>query len=109
MEEKKVIKFSHHYPKLKGQTSGKLIGIEELIVENTDEFHKLLDYDTVYMNADIEERYPIEFGTKYMQLIFVGNYHIPFCTLRLMKNPTRVQYYFDSIGKEFDFEFLDET
>ncbi len=104
-EERKVIKFSHHYPKLYKQTSGKLIAIEHLYIDDREDIKKLLDYDTNIDGSD--NRFPIYKGETYMQLVFVGNYHIPFCTLRRMINQDRIDYYHNSIGQMFDFEFLD--
>ena len=88
-EERKVIKFSHHYPKLYKQTSGKLIAIEHLYIDDREDIKKLLDYDTNIDGSD--NRFPIYKGETYMQLVFVGNYHIPFCTLRRMINQDRIE------------------
>ncbi len=38
---------------------------------------------------------------KVLQLIFIGNYDIPFCTLRSDK-PGKLNYYNKQIGREFE-------
>lgn len=77
-----AIKFSHEYPKLHGQTSS-----------------ELLDYDTTYEGG----RYPLRSG-EYIQLIFLGNLRIPFCTIRSAYQPSKVAYYKQNVGKVFTIE-----
>lgn len=96
------IKFTHQYPKLHGQTSATLLAVRELSFpqdSNTD----LVEYDTTYPSPHGVEYYPLPEGP-YLQLIFVGNKHIPFCTIRskwggFRKN--KKEYYESCIGKTF--------
>lgn len=39
---------------------------------------------------------------KYLQLVFIGNYGIPFCTCRSAWPKSKVVYYKSCIGKNFD-------
>ena len=72
------IKFSHNYPKLWGQKSAFLLYVE--LVER-ERLHKdLLEYDT--RTGDLNEPYyKLPKGTL-IQLVFLGDKGIPFCTLR---------------------------
>lgn len=93
-----AIKFSHEYPKLHGQTSAELLAVRPLKVDaHTPK--KLLDYDTTYEGG----RYPLRSG-EYIQLIFLGNLRIPFCTIRSAYPPSKVAYYKQSVGKVFIIE-----
>lgn len=93
-----VIKFSHDYPKLHGQTSAELLAVRQLKIDaHTPK--ELLDYDTTYDGG----RYPLRSG-EYIQLIFLGNLRIPFCTIRSAYPPSKVAYYRQSVGKMFTIE-----
>lgn len=74
------IKFSHNYQKLHGQTSAVLLAVQELSFP-TDRNDDLIEYDTTYLSPNGIDSYPLPDGT-YLQLIFIGNKHIPFCTIR---------------------------
>ena len=91
------IKFSHDYPKLWGQTTAKLIGIEFIEPKDFPLNQDLLDYDT---KTNEGEYYPLPKG-KYLQLVFLGNKKIPFCTIRRWTT-TKDEYYVKQIGKEFE-------
>lgn len=93
-----VIKFSHEYPKLHGQTSAELLTVRRLKIDASTP-RKLIEYDTTYDGG----RYPLRHGV-YLQLIFLGNLHIPFCTIRAAYPPSKVHYYLTSIGKVFAIE-----
>ena len=90
----KQIKFSDNYPKLHGQTSAKLLSVLPLTIDETTP-KALLDYDTTKTDGS---RYPLADG-EYLQLIFLGNLRIPFCTIRRMTYD-KIQYY--QIGEIFD-------
>lgn len=93
-----AIRFSHDYPKLHGQTSAELLAVRPLKVDaHTPK--ALLDYDTTYEGG----RYPLRSG-EYIQLIFIGNLRIPFCTIRSAYPPSKVAYYKHSVGKVFTIE-----
>lgn len=88
-----TIRFSHEYPKLHGQTSAELLAVRSLKVDaHTPK--ELLDYDTTYDGG----RYPLRSG-EYIQLIFLGNLRIPFCTIRNAYPPSKVRYYRGSVGR----------
>ena len=75
-----IIFFDDNYPKLHNQTTAKLVAIETIRINN--EKHKeLLEYDTIKSDGSY---YPIDTNNnnQYIQLVFIGNKHIPFCTLR---------------------------
>ena len=96
------IKFAHQYPKLHGQTSAELLAVRELNFPQ-DRNADLVEYDTTYPSPRGVDYYPLPDGP-YLQLIFVGNKHIPFCTIRskwggFRKN--KQEYYQSCIGKTF--------
>ena len=91
------IKFSSDYPKLWGQTSAKLLAVETINI-NRDTPAELLEYDTKKKDGTY---YPLKSG-KYLQLVFIGNKHIPFCTIRSAYPPQKEEYYRSLIGQNFD-------
>lgn len=91
--KRKAIKFSGDYPKLHGQTSAELIAVRDTPAE-------LLTYDTTKSDGS---RYELKTG-KYLQLIFVGNLGIPFCTIRSAGSDGKRDYYVLSIGEIFNIE-----
>jgi hypothetical protein len=77
------IKFSHNYPKLCTQKTAELLAVKTLSLPQDMNF-LLWEYDTKYF-----KKYPIntvdyyQLGTgEHLQLIFLGNLGIPFCTIR---------------------------
>lgn len=100
------IKFSHNYPKLYGQTSGELLSVKVLIAKEVQVNKVLLEYDTKYLGIKEEIKYYIlPRSGKLVQLIFLGNMGIPFCTIRSMYNGkyNKLDYYRENIGQVFDF------
>ena len=93
-----TIRFSHEYPKLHGQTSAELLAVRPLKIDAHTP-PELLDYDTTYYGG----RYPLRSG-EYIQLIFLGNLRIPFCTIRSAYPESKVAYYRQSVGKVFQIE-----
>lgn len=88
------IRFSHNYPKLWNQKKAELIAVREI---NSKDFNiDLLEYDTKYHGG----YYPLKEGD-YIQLIFLGDKHIPFCTIRPYSQQ-KENYYQDSINMIFD-------
>lgn len=53
--------------------------------------------DTTYDGG----HYPLPTGD-YIQLIFLGNLRIPFCTIRKNYPPQKMDYYSGSVGDVFD-------
>ena len=93
------IKFAGRYAKLHGQTEARLLAVLPLKVDD-DTPQELLDYDTVYDGG----RYPLPHGD-YVQLIFIGNLRIPFCTIRAKTNSRGVDkeaYYNSKVGEVFE-------
>lgn len=95
----KKIKFSHNYYKLHGQTTAVLIAVRELrIDENTPK--TLIEYDTSFEGG----KYVLSKGD-YVQLVFLGNFGIPFCTIRRkigMRGYNKFEYYTALIGETFE-------
>lgn len=98
----KTIKFSHHYPKLHGQTSATLLAVLPLRI-NKDTPRELLEYDTKFDGG----YFPLKTG-EYIQLVFIGNLRIPFCTIRSAFRKEKVKYYTDAIGETFNIEFMED-
>lgn len=91
----KTIRFSHDYPKLHGQTSAELLAVRPLKI-HAHTPNELLVYDTTYNGG----RYKLRYGM-YLQLIFLGNLGIPFCTIRSAYPHRKVVYYLNSVGCTF--------
>lgn len=110
-----AIKFSHDYPKLHGQTSATLLAVVPIRIDRTT-CDELLEYDTTYishvnsfgMSYDKKCRYPLPTGD-YIQLIFLGNLRIPFCTIRKAWPQSKVDYYRGKVGDVFTIEVKPET
>lgn len=93
------IEFSKNYPKLWDQTQAKLIAVEDInIDENTNK--DLIEYDT---KANDGSYYELKKGS-YIQLIFLGNKNIPFCTIRSAYGQygNKKEYYQAKIGEMFN-------
>ena len=93
-----VINFSHNYYKLWDQTTAKLIAVEDIeINDSTNE--DLLEYNTKIVDGTY---YLLKNG-KYIQLIFLGDKGIPFCTIRPAYNKfgDKKKYYTGKIGEQF--------
>ena len=89
------INFSHIYPKLWGQTKATLLDIRILDAQAVQMNKDLIEYDT---NTDY---YPLPTEGKLIQLIFIGNKDIPFCTLRRY-TPEKIRYYTKNINELFE-------
>ena len=102
----KHIGFSHHYPKLCGQTSGKLLAV--IPIKRKDMTDELIHYDTIYYENGKARAFPLPPGN-YIQLVFIGNLGVPFCTIRSAWPKQKVEYYNSSIGEVFDIRFKGEN
>lgn len=96
------IKFSKEYVKLHGQTEGTLLAVVKIRITKENPCAELVDYDTL---AEDGSRYVLKRGN-YLQLVFLGNLGIPFCTIRSDKpamNGLRAKYdyYREKIGERF--------
>lgn len=74
-----AIKFSKEYPKLWKQEEAILMAVRVLDAEMINENKALLEYDT---KADDGSYYELPKEGKMLQLVFIGNKDIPFCTIR---------------------------
>ncbi len=106
----KAIKFSHDYPKLHGQITAELLAVKHLRIDR-DTPEELLEYDTTYFEyagnlGKIKEYFPLPTGD-YIQLIFLGNLHIPFCTIRKAWPKQKAEYYTAAIGEIFAVEIIE--
>ncbi len=91
-----TIKFSHDYPKLWGQNKAELI--EVVIISQNEILDKdLIEYDTKNSKGDY---YQLP-NDDLIQLVFVGNKRIPFCTLRRFTRE-KYNYYKNLIGELFE-------
>ena len=89
------IKFSSNYPKLWGQKEAILLFVKIINQEQLTE--DLIEYDTKNSKG---EYYKLP-KTDLIQLVFLGNKGIPFCTLRRY-TPMKLKYYKDCVDKVFD-------
>lgn len=96
-----VIKFSHEYPKLHGQTSATLNAVHNinLVNEPGSEDEELIEYDTTFYEGTEKKHYPLESGV-YLLLVFLGNKNIPFTTIRRW-TPEKNRFYCEQIHKDF--------
>ena len=92
----KEIKFNDDYPKLHGQKTATLVAVTRIKID-TEKDKELLEYDTKKSDGTY---YEIKNGL-YMQLIFLGDKAIPFCTLRSALPAHKVEQYKTQIGRPF--------
>lgn len=90
------IRFSHDYPKLHGQKRAKLLAVEPIRIDRNTP-RELIEYDTKHDGG----YFPLPTGN-YIQLIFLGDLHIPFCTIRKAYPPAKRDYYKGKIGDWFE-------
>ncbi len=91
------IKFSHNYPKLWNQEEAILLAV--LKIDSCEFNEDLIEYDTKNCEGNY---YPLKTG-KYIQLIFLGNKRIPFCTIRSY-NSDKFRYYISLLNQKFRIE-----
>ena len=99
----KSIGFSHHYPKIHGQTTAKFLCVLPLAGRDISE--ELLEYDTTFVEDGAKGRFPLKRSGKYIQLVFIGDKRIPFCTIRPAWPPDKVEYYESAIGEVFEIRY----
>ena len=93
------IKFSHDYPKLWGQRIARLIAIRFISKEDLNP--TLLEYDTTFIDEDgNKQRFPLK-GSTFLQLIFIGEFNVPFCTIRSAYPQSKIEYYQQNVGQKF--------
>ena len=98
------IKFSSNYPKLWGQTEATLIAVRDIQI-NKQTHPDLLEYDTKKPDGSY---FKLANGN-YIQLVFIGNKGIPFCTIRSAFPTKKVDYYKSNINQVFEIEVTDEN
>lgn len=102
----KQIKFSHSYPKLWGQKKAELIAVRILDAQAVDINNTLKEYDTLWekLNPDGSKTigyYALPKEGKLIQLIFIGDKDIPFCTIRSY-NIGKYEFYIHNVGQIFE-------
>jgi hypothetical protein len=95
------IKFSSNYPKLHNQTTAELLAVKDVFFHNK-KTPELLEYDTKKEDGTY---YELKNGI-YLQLIFLGNLGIPFCTLRSGYPLSKIKFYEDNIGETFEIKIV---
>ncbi len=88
------IKFSHNYPKLWNQETAYLIKVRVIVSESLNK--DLIEYDTKTSDG---KYYELPKG-RLIQLFFIGNVSIPFCTIRRY-TPEKLLYYLDLVNTTF--------
>jgi len=91
------IKFSKNYNKLWNQQTAELLVVKEIKI-NKDTPKELIEYDTKAIDGSY---YPLKLGN-YIQLVFLGDKGIPFCTIRSAFPSHKVDYYKANIGEIFE-------
>lgn len=99
---KRVIKFCSNYPKLWGQKSAVLISVRDIKI-NKNTHPDLLEYDTKKTDGTY---FPLKSGN-YIQLLFVGDKGIPFCTIRSAFPTKKIDYYKCQYGQTFEIKIED--
>jgi hypothetical protein len=95
-----TIKFSHVYPKLRGQKFARLLSIE--LRERAELSENFIKYDTFF---GFGESYPLPNGI-YLILVFLGDDLIPFTTARRWTQE-KERYYREAIGKYFTIQIIE--
>lgn len=99
------IKFSHRYEKLENINEYDPVTLLDCIsVRLLDLSDKLIEYDTVYYEADEIKHYKLNNGD-YLLLLFVDNNNNLFTTIR-RATPSKTDYYMTAIGSKFELVFI---
>lgn len=98
MRERKI-KFCSNYPKLWNQESAILVAVRDIKI-NKETHPDLLEYDTKKIDGTY---FPLKSGN-YIQLLFIGNKGIPFCTIRSAFPTKKIDYYKSNINQMFKVE-----
>jgi hypothetical protein len=93
-----VIKFSNDHPKLWGQKKGELLAVRRCFAGVVHKNKDLLEYDTKNCKG---EYYQLPKHNYLIQLIFLGDKQIPFCTLRRFDRQ-KYDFYQNNVGEIFD-------
>lgn len=95
------IHFSKEYIKLYGQKEAELLAVKRIHIDEKTPA-ELIEYDTVAVDGS---RYNLKHGD-YIQLVFLGNLGIPFCTIRsdepiLDGRQDKFDFYSERVGHKF--------
>ena len=101
----RIIKFKHHFLKLKNikiAGDAKLIQVFQLSNDEVLSMH-FIDYDTAYMEGDFLTHYNLDLSSEKIFLIFKDINDLIFTTLRdrYKGEVDRLDYYRANTGKEF--------
>lgn len=97
-----VIKFSHPYPKLWGQKQATLLDVR--IIHSQKLSNDLVEYDT---KISLGKYYKLPKDGFLIQLIFLGDKQIPFCTLRKY-DQAKLAFYKGLRGQSFEVKMTEE-
>jgi hypothetical protein len=115
----RTIKFTHDYPKLWGQKQGRLILVKIIKKKELKENLALIEYDTYWCDGGFKHKWNLFDESKisgyfsfpdsehFIQLVFLGDKGIPFCTLRSF-NEEKYKFYGSEIGNIFRMEITNE-
>lgn len=95
MEGRNKIVFDYELCKLWGQTSAVLVAVRRIWLENVPAV--FVEYDCRMATGEL---YRLE-GGECLQLVFVGNYGIPFCTVRRNEEGKEL-FYKSLLNRQFD-------
>ena len=95
------ILFSKDYIKLHGQNEAELLTVRRMKIDDNTPT-ELIEYDTT---ASDGSRYDLKRGN-YIQLVFLGNLGIPFCSIRLDEpilngQQEKYDFYSERVGHKF--------
>ena len=97
MNTTKTIQFSHEYVKLYHQEHGILIAMFKTTKSKLSDM--LLAYDTVYVEDGVKKYFDIPSG-ELIYLLFLGDFNIPFSTIRRY-TPKKYKYYEACLRQKF--------
>jgi len=98
------IKFSHRYEKLENINEYEPVTLLECIPVGWNNLSSdLIEYDTVYYEADEKKYYKLNNGD-YLLLLFVDINNNLFTTIR-RATPSKTDYYMTAIGSKFELVF----
>jgi hypothetical protein len=100
----KTINFSHNYHKLWNQRRARLIALK--IINRKDIHPDLLEYDTRFLPDWPAQYYPLPEGIL-IQLFFIGDKGIPFCTIR-RHTVDKERYYRSMLRQEFEIVYKNQ-
>lgn len=98
MKPTKTIEFNKEYTKLFYQTEGVLIALFKTKLDKLSPM--MLSWDTEYNENGMRKHYHVK-GPDLIFLVFLGNFNIPFTTLRSY-TPKKFEYYKNAMRERFE-------